>query len=200
MTNLADTAAILLAAGAARRFGANKLAQNFAGEALGLRAARTLAGIGFGHCIAVVADEAVDYRPLGFAIVSNQAGAPLGSSIAAGVAAAAREGCTACLIALADMPLVPAAHFEALLAAHDGAVTATLLGGRPMVPALFDQSRFAALMALSGDRGAQSLLLDARGVPARREWLADVDTPADLARLSSPDGITRAGNGPAAER
>ena len=182
MADVKRMAAVLLAAGSARRFGGGKLAQPFDGEPLGLRAARTLAGVGFGRLVAVVADDSVDYARAGFQTVRNAPGSPMSSSLRLGIAACAEW--EACLVALADMPLVPAAHFAALAAAHEGAVTATLLDGEPVVPAVFGAAEFGRLMALEGDHGAQRLLGRAKGVAAEAEWLADVDTPEDLARLA----------------
>ena len=58
------------------------------------------------------------------------------------------------------------------------------------VPALFDQSHFAELLALEGAMGAKQVLL--RHAPNLQSvsfagGIIDVDTPADYARLSSSD-------------
>ena len=89
----------------------------------------------------------------------------------------------ACLIALADMPLVPPAHFKALAeAANAGpaSLVATNLAGRGRVPALFGRSHFDALQALEGDRGAAGFLRGASNVDCDPALLADFDRPEDF--------------------
>lgn len=182
----ARVTAILLAAGRSERFGANKLVQPLAGAQLVQHAARTLSAIRFAKRIAVVSDPSLELDGFGFSSAWVPKGKLLSVSIAAGVAAALQSDCDACLIALGDMPLVPAAHFVALLDRHEGDVTATLDpdGDVRTVPAIFSRTWFSALQSLSGDRGASGLLSRAALVEAEHGWLEDIDTPADLSRLS----------------
>lgn len=185
-------AAILLAAGSSTRFGAaNKLAAPLGGVPLALHAATTLASIPFARRIVVCADPLpVDWAPLGFEAVCATGERRLSASIAAGIAALRASDCTACLIALADMPFVPRVHFEAL-AVRDEPVVATGAGGRGMVPALFGRESWDALASLSGDEGARTLLRGAPRVEAATDWLIDIDTAADLAAASAPPPAER---------
>jgi molybdenum cofactor cytidylyltransferase len=147
-----------------------------------------LAGMPFAAHIAVTGPSAVDLAAFGFDCRRAPGDAPMSVSLKLGIAAAAESDCDACLIALADMPLVPEAHIRALLAAHEGALTATLSGEMRMVPALIARSAFPLIAALSGDQGARALLRDAPGVAAPPAWLVDIDTPADAARSSVQPG------------
>lgn len=184
--------AILLAAGASTRFGAaNKLAAPLGGVPMALHAASTLSAIPFARRIVVCADPLpLDWPSLGFEAVHIEGERRLSASIAAGIAALRVSDCTACLIALADMPFVPRAHFEALVARSEP-VVATGAGGRAMVPALFGRESWDALASLSGDEGARTLLRDAPRVEAAADWLIDIDTAADLAAASAPPPAQR---------
>jgi molybdenum cofactor cytidylyltransferase len=174
---------ILLAAGRSTRFGADKLRQPLAGRPIAHHAAHTLSRIPFAQRIAVVRSADLDLASFGFVTVSVEQGAPISASIARGVAAADEGGCDACLIALADMPIVPERHFRALLGSHVGAVTATISGNLRSVPAVFARTMFPELRGLSGDRGAAGLLAGAATVAAEAAWMRDVDTIEDLEKL-----------------
>lgn len=176
--------AILLAAGRSERFGGDKLSQPLAGWPLVHHAARTLSQIGFGERIAVVGSTDLDIARFGFRLVESGDNAPMSMSIKRGVTAALESDCDACLIALADMPLVPESHFRTLLDAHGGSITATVCDGVRTVPAVFSRDTFPLLNALTGDRGAVSLLSAASAVPAKAAWMQDVDTREDLDRLN----------------
>lgn len=181
-------AVVLLAAGRSERFGGDKLAATFHGRPLGEHAAAMLAGIPFAAHIAVTGPSAVDFAALGFECRRAPADAPMSVSLKLGIAAAVESDCDACLIALADMPLVPEAHIRALLAAHEAALTATLSGETRMVPAVIGRSAFPLIAALSGDQGARALLREAPGVAVPPAWLVDIDTPGDVARSSDQPG------------
>ena len=184
MAALERTAAILLAAGLSRRFGpGDKLLCDHHGRPLVDHAAATLAGLPFARHIAVIRAHAPDLRALlearGFTIVENDAPETgMARSLALGIAAAGNA--EAVLIALGDMPAVPAAHLAALCArlSADAPIAATLGPSRPMVPAAFLASIFPRLLALSGDRGAQELLADAPTVAIDPACLFDVDRVA----------------------
>lgn len=179
---------VLLAAGRGERFGGDKLAAPFRGRRLGEHAAAMLASLPFAAHIAVTGPSVVDLAALGFDCRRAPGDAPMSTSLKLGIAAAAATDCDACLIALADMPLVPVAHIAALLAAHEGALTATLSGETRMVPALITRSAFPLIAGLTGDQGARALLRQAPGVAAPPAWLVDIDTPGDVARSSDQPG------------
>ncbi|KTE38412.1 MULTISPECIES: nucleotidyltransferase family protein [unclassified Sphingopyxis] len=189
MIDARDIAAILLAAGGSRRFGADdKLLAPLAGEPLALHAARRIVELAPGRRIAVCRDGdgqlARRLAALDFEIVVNPAPeAGLSQSLACGIAEAARGSETAALIALADMPFVGVAHLRRLLARFDAAdapVVASTDGSTAMPPALFARSLFGALQEGKGDRGAKTLLADAALVAAGDGELADIDRPEDL--------------------
>lgn len=176
---------ILLAAGRSSRFGSeDKLAQEWRGKPLVRHASDVLARLPFAAHLAVVSDTFVHPLPEVFGLVKNSAPERgLSRSIRLGVAELARFDLDACLIALADMPLVPPAHFRALAEAADAdcaCLVATSLGGKGQVPALFGRSHFDALQSLKGDRGASSLLKAARKVECQPNYLVDFDRPADF--------------------
>lgn len=181
-------AVVLLAAGRSARFGGDKLAAPFRGRPLGTHAAAMLAAIPFAAHIAVTGPSVVDLAALGFDCRAAPPDAPMSLSLKIGIAAAEATGCDACLIALADMPMVPAAHIHALLAAHDGALTATLSDEVRMVPAVIARAAFPLVATLSGDQGARALLREALGVAAPPAWLVDIDTPGDAARNNVQPG------------
>lgn len=175
-------AAVLLAAGRSTRFGAaDKIAAELDGLPLGLHAARTIAGLPLALRYVVTGAAPRDYP--GFEIVPNdRPEAGLSRSIALGVASARAAGAQAMLIALADMPYVPAAHFRRLIERADGpaALVASTDGGHRTSPAVFGADWFDDLAALSGDRGARDLLQRGSAVSAAPGDLLDVDTPDDL--------------------
>lgn len=174
---------VLLAAGSARRFGADKLAQDLAGQPVAWYAAQRLAALPFAGRIAVCSAETPPLAQFGTCEVRlDPPGAPMSRSIALGVAAADAAGARAVLLALADMPLVPTTHFRALVEAFDGTPLATLAGQAAMPPALFSRSDFASLQQLTGDRGARDLIAQAATLPLDPLLALDIDTPADLVR------------------
>jgi len=176
-------ALVLLAAGRASRFGADKLAQDLAGRPVAHHAAQRLATMGFAARIAVCSPATPPLGALGYRIVPLEPeGAPMSRSIALGVAAAEQLGARAVLLALADMPLVPAAHYTALVEDFEGIPLATLAGAATMPPAMFGRAHFAALQRLTGDRGARDLIARANTVPLDPLLALDIDTPSDLIR------------------
>lgn len=171
------TALVLLAAGRGTRFGGGKLHAPLAGKPLARHVADRLGSLPFSRLIAVCSNATPDLP--GFEMVMlTPADGPLSRSIATGIAALRDD--TSVLIALADMPLVPSAHFLALLAAFDGNVVASGVGTLAMVPAVFDARHFAALQNLTGDRGAGALLRTAPRIALDPALALDVDKPDDL--------------------
>ncbi|MBS7669453.1 nucleotidyltransferase family protein [Croceicoccus gelatinilyticus] len=186
MTDPSEIACILLAAGEGRRFGGGKLLAPLDDRPLGLHAADMLKAIPFGAHVAVAGPHAPDFAAAGFEVVTPEATVPaLSASIAEGVGAIAGRGFAGVLIALADMPHVPAAHLHTLIAKFEGEPVATLVDGRPQPPALFGARHFVELCGLSGDRGAQALLRHAQTVELSPAEAFDVDTQADLENLKS---------------
>ena len=180
-----EVAIVLLAAGNARRFGADKLMADFEGAPLGARAAHELVSVAAAAHFAVCQPDAIiaaHYKRLGFDIVDNtNPGVGLSGSLHLAVEAALRTNAQALLIALADMPFVQAAHVEALIAACTDNVVASFDGHQPMPPAIFPRSHWPDLLATVGDAGARHILAHAEKIAAPAGTLCDIDTPDDLA-------------------
>lgn len=189
-------AAVVLAAGFGRRFGAgNKLHQQLAGRPLLCHSLAPLSAVGLAEVIVVHAPEDALAGELaqsfGFRALANPARAQgLGKSLASGVAALSQD-ITAVLVVLGDMPRIPAAAHRAVVAAFTGDETeiwVPTFEARAGHPVLFGRAHFAALAALNADEGARSVLA-ARPAAVRRLALAepgillDVDTPAGLQAL-----------------
>lgn len=182
-------AVVLLAAGRSRRFGGNKLAALLHDSPVIDHAARTLGGLGFRHALVVAAAETPDIGNFGFRTVPIAAAeAPLSASLARGVDAAAELGASSVLVALADMPFVPVAHYHEMFDAFaDGADrVATGVGDIVQPPAIFGGAHFDGLRRLSGDTGARALLEGSRTVMLDPDAARDIDTASDLARLNRP--------------
>ena len=192
MDPTAHIAAILLAAGSSRRFGADKQSALVAGEPLLLRSARLLLEAGFAEPIVVLGERAQEHRALlaglPVRILENpEPAAGMASSLVLALEtldpAIAVE---AALVTVCDQPAVTAAHLRALVAAwRSGAgIVASAYGDTQGVPALFPARYFAELRGLRGDRGAGPLLAryaDVVTIPLPGGEV-DIDTPADLAR------------------
>jgi CTP:molybdopterin cytidylyltransferase MocA len=185
-----QVAIVVLAAGNARRFGADKLMADLDGAPLGTRAARNLAGIDAAAHFAVCQPEAAiapHYAELGYFIVENpNANLGLSSSLHLAVGAAAKIKAQALLIALADMPFIISAHIDALIAACDDDIIASADGDQSMPPAIFPRATWPLLLATKGDAGARIILSQARNLAAPMGSLRDIDTPDDLAASKSP--------------
>lgn len=109
----------------------------------------------------------------------------MGHTIAAGVGAS-QEAC-AWLIVLADMPWVSAALMQSLCAAfeHQQQIIIPSYQGQRGHPVLFGAAWRRQLMALTGDRGAKSILDANPACVSELDWpdssiLRDVDVVADL--------------------
>ena len=189
----APLAALLLAAGSARRFGSDKLLAPLAdGTPVALAAARAIqAGMPPGAAlVAVIRPEQTTLakllRAAGWQVVqSPQAALGMGHSLAAGVEASREAG--GWLIALADMPFIQPQSIAA--------VAAALASGAPLAASCYLSQRghpvgFGAayreeLLALDGDAGARHLIQRDRAQLRTLEVddpgvLLDVDTPEDL--------------------
>ena len=179
-------ALVLLAGGQSSRFGGAKLIAQLAGQPVACHAATMLAALPFAHRFAVIGPDVPDLAALGYtAIALDPPSAPQARSVALGVAAAQAAGARAVLIALADMPLVPADHIRALVAGFDGDCIGTNAGGVTMPPTIFGSPHFAALTRLTGDRGGAMRLAGAPLVALDPALALDIDRPEDLARAAA---------------
>jgi molybdenum cofactor cytidylyltransferase len=205
---------ILLAAGRGVRFGGDKLLARLGaepgnasagpsgspgpcsnaradldGECIGAAACRNLLAA-LPRVIAVVRpDDAALAAALGASgariVRCARADEGMGASIACGVASAPEAA--GWIIALADMPWVsPATNVRVAAAIAEGAPVATPFHrGERGHPVGFGRACYDALVVLSGDEGARSIIAAHRDSVARIDVddpgiLRDVDTPADL--------------------
>lgn len=187
---------IVLAAGAATRFGSPKQLARLNGlPLLHLAVGRAVAIAGQSVTV-VLGANAADLAPLlrhtGASMLINRDWTEgMGSSVRAGVAGipAAADGA---LLMLADQPAVTADDLRRLVHAWRGQpnhIVAAQYAGTAGVPAIFAREDFAALASLRGDAGARALLRRAGDrlvrVPMPSAAI-DIDTPEDLLKLQKP--------------
>jgi len=185
---------LVLAAGAATRFGSVKQLAPFRGRPLIEHPVAALQAAGLDAVVVVLgaaADAIAAGADLGDGAVVRCDDWATGQSAAlrAGVAAARERGAEAVVVALGDQPLLAPAAVERVVAAWRAggahAVRATY-GGTPGHPTLLAASTFAAIAQLRGDAGARAALDGLAVVAVACDGLgsaADVDTPDDLRRL-----------------
>jgi molybdenum cofactor cytidylyltransferase len=186
-------AAVVLAAGLARRMGRQKLLLQLQGKPVVRWSVE--------HVVSQVEDVVIVTGPDDSALRQALEGLTVrfvanprpqdgqGTSIAAGIAAL-KPWTTAALVALGDQPRMPAAVVPTLLDAlrrSGKAIVAPLYQGVQGTPVVFSSEVFAELRALKGDAGARAVVKEN---PERVELVAfdlamppDVDTPEDYAKL-----------------
>jgi CTP:molybdopterin cytidylyltransferase MocA len=187
--------AIVLAAGASRRFGSPKQLVRFEGQLLIQRviaAATELVGSAVSVVLGAHAAEITANLPPGTAsIVINRGWQEgIGSSIRLAVSRLP-GACDGVLVMLGDQPMVGSASLNRLAAAwrrQPRSIVASRYGAVTGVPAIFPRWCFSDLSALRGDQGAR-VLLSRYGDHVVRlshpEAAVDIDYPEDLLELSS---------------
>jgi molybdenum cofactor cytidylyltransferase len=192
----ASLAAVVLAAGSSRRFGAdNKLLAAIDGRPLVARVVAAIEGAGIGRVIVVTGHDrervAAALAGAGRTLVHNgDHDAGMGTSIAAGIAALG-DDVDGALIAQGDMPAVDSALIAALCRAFlahgcDRIVHPVLADGRQGNPVIWPRRLFADLARLNGDKGGKRLIEAEAGrtvgsAVAGDGAAADIDTPEQLA-------------------
>jgi molybdenum cofactor cytidylyltransferase len=188
-----DLAVVVLAAGAARRYGAAKQLAAFEGTSLVRRAA--LAALGATPNVTVITGaygEAVstELQALPLEILHNPDWAlGMGHSLACGFNALQTQRAAATLLMLADQVRIGTPQLQLLIATHrqfPHHIVAADYGEHLGPPCLFPATYYPELAALRGDRGARGLLRKhgAFVVPvALPEAAVDIDTPEDYAKL-----------------
>jgi len=191
--------AVLLAAGASRRFGGdNKLLADIGGTPLVRHVAEQLLISRVAGVIVVTGFEGDKVREalagLDIQLVENTAYAEgLASSLRCGVAALPK-GVAGAMIVLADMPGITAALVDLLIGAFEQEACAKILfpareSGEQGNPVIWPSQFFKEIQSLEGDTGAKSLIAvhaqHAIGVRVEDEHaLHDIDVPGDLAKLT----------------
>lgn len=187
---------VLLAAGASRRFGGEKLLAPMGDSCVGILSARALRPA-VDRAVAVVRPEDETLTRLleveGFeALPFAGAARGMGASLAFGVAAA--KDADGWLLGLADMPFLRAATVARVaegLRLGSCPIVAPSFEGRRGHPVGFRRDLLPELLVLDGDRGARSLLADHIAEVSILECddegvLLDVDSKGDL-RAGQPE-------------
>lgn len=190
-------AAVVLAAGLARRMGSNKLLAPIDGVPMVARAVDAALASQAGPVIVVTGNEperlkaALAGRDVTF-VHNPDFAEGLSASVKRGIAAVPAE-CDGALICLGDMPRVAAADLNRLIAAFNPvegrAICVPVRDGKRGNPVLWARRFFSEMQALAGDVGAKHLIgahgevvtevpMDSDGV------LIDIDTPHALAGLA----------------
>lgn len=187
--------AILLAAGAAKRFGSDKLRHALPHDVpIAIQAARNLKAVFGNEVLAVIRPDAQELAGL-FAregckvTVCEQAAQGMGASLACGVRAADAAGTAdGYLVALGDMPFIRASTIAAVRDALAGgaALAAPYFRARRGHPVGISGRFRAELEGLQGDEGAKQLLAahadELVKIPVGDPGaVRDIDNPGDLA-------------------
>ena len=183
---MASVAFVVLAAGAARRFGGRKLDADLNGKALGQWATDAVEEAGATDRFIVVNPDPPDFARLlkGWHLIANaEYEQGIGTSIRTAIHAV--RNYDRVVISLADMPFVEASELMRLGEESD-AIFTRQADGKPGVPAAFPKALFDRLLELPDDRGAAAIAngIRSRTLDAGSEAnLLDVDTPGDLADI-----------------
>lgn len=187
-------AAVLLAAGAARRFGGPKLVQEVYGKPVVRWSAESLLGAPIDEVFVVVPSEHAALRraladlEVQF-VVNEKSDDGIASSLICGVDALS-AGTEAVLVTLADEPMVGRDGLRRVVEryrAGGASIVVPIYNGTRGHPVLFDRSIFAELRAVTGDQGARAVTdRDPKRVALVNlevDKPIDVDTPGDLERI-----------------
>lgn len=189
---------LVLAAGAARRFGSAKQLVRINGEPLLHRAVARASEMAGGAVTVVLGAHAAELTPLlkhspASVIINRQWEEGLASSLRAGVAQLP-PGTEAVMITLADQAAITTHDLRRLVAGwrrQPDLLVAASYEGRMGVPAIFPSSCFGDLLALRGDEGARLVLRRMSDrclrIPMPNASI-DIDTPEDLLKLPSGAG------------
>jgi molybdenum cofactor cytidylyltransferase len=189
-------AALVLAAGQARRMGSNKLVAGLGGKPLVRHAVEAALASQAAGVTVVSGHEperlAEALAGSGAAVVHNPDYASgLSTSLRRGLAALPRD-IDGAVVLLGDMPRISAAVIDRLIAAFNPlegrALCVPTWQGKRGNPLLFARRYFAEVQAIEGDQGARLLLSEHTDAVAEVAMtddavLTDVDTPEALAAL-----------------
>jgi molybdenum cofactor cytidylyltransferase len=193
-----DIGAIILAAGGATRFGGAKQLVKFRGETLVRRSLRAATEGGCAPVAVVVGDfgslvKAELAEAPGCVVENPEWRRGIGTSIRCGLRflLGSRPELDVAIVLACDQPFVEGGTVAALIAERrrsGKAIVASHYANTLGIPALFDRSCFAALLALPDDSGAKAVVHSQREEVASVEFekgAIDIDTLADFERLTS---------------
>jgi CTP:molybdopterin cytidylyltransferase MocA len=190
---------LVLAAGAATRFGAPKQLAELDGIPLLEHSLRTMTVSSVGRVVVVLGSNADEIT----AAVNFHGAEPLfcprweeGQSASLAYGLAELASCEAVVVTLGDQPRTSPDAIRRVIAARNGAaaVRATY-GGNPGHPVLLEHDLFGALRNVTGDKGARNLLMSVQVLDVPCDDLGggeDVDTPAELDALRAGGPVTGA--------
>ena len=180
---------VLLASGLARRFGRNKLLEEFGGKTLAERTLDAIPGDLFSKIVTVTAYDEIEAmaRARGFCTLRNtQPQRGIGSTIKLGVAL--MEGTDACMICVCDQPYISENTLRRMIANYSGGIVAVAFGKQRGNPVLFPGDLYGELLAIEDGRSGSSVIerhgdmLTLFNTGSKRE-LMDVDFVDDIDRF-----------------
>ncbi|MGI9260848.1 MAG: nucleotidyltransferase family protein [Woeseiaceae bacterium] len=182
--------AIVLAAGRSLRFGSTKQLAPYSGRPLVARAMSEAESVCGRHSVLVAGNEwrnvsAACEQLQGFLVVNTAFRDGLSTSIRAGIASVAGAA-DAVLLMLGDQPLITGAHLQALVdrwRESPESIVASAYAETLGPPVIFPRYCYPELAALSGDRGAKSVINANIDKVVRVDCAAaavDIDRPEDL--------------------
>ena len=183
---MARIGCVILAAGASRRFGGDKLMAPLQGQPVLSHVLRALPMEAFERTVCVVSSAGTQAlcQACGVPCVRYDGGA---KSDTLRLGLSRMLDLDGCLFVQGDQPLLRAGSVRHLMAAFDAQTACRLAwGDQASSPVLFPRAQFGELMALTGERGGASILRSraVRFVQAEHPLeLLDCDTPQALARL-----------------
>jgi molybdenum cofactor cytidylyltransferase len=182
---------LVLAAGAATRFGSQKQLAELDGRPLLEHAVRAMTASPVGRVVVVVgagAEEVLARVDLhgADAVVCERWAEGQSASLACGLAEL--SGCDAVVVTLGDQPLVSADAIRRVIAGRREGVAAVraTYDGLPGHPVLLERRLFERMRDVTGDHGARNLLMSTHTREIPCDDLGggqDVDTPAQLDAL-----------------
>lgn len=190
---LQDVYAIILAAGASRRFGSPKQLADWQDRTLIQHAVQVAQSVFGNHVIVMIGAhldrvEAALMRYTVKVVLNSQWSEGIAASIRAGIKAVPGTA-RAAMVMLCDQPLVTSASLQQLTDTwqqHPDTIVASEYDGTRGAPALFPAASFSDLMKLEGDRGAKHLLNNPQSnvrTVCLPEAATDIDTTEDFEQL-----------------
>ncbi|BFH73629.1 nucleotidyltransferase family protein [Sulfurisphaera javensis] len=181
--------AVILAAGEAKRFGKNKLIQQFLGKPILIR---VIEAVNFLDRVVIVGKYANELLPLlENEIVIYNPKWMLGISESIKLGVRFFQDYDGILILLGDMPLLTKETIQKIISSFKESCSAVIpvyqnARGNPV---LISKKLYGDLMSLSGDIGAREILKkrnDVCLIECGKEVIIDVDTESDLISLQQP--------------
>jgi nicotine blue oxidoreductase len=198
---ITKVAGVLLAAGAGSRLGQPKALVSLDGQTLAERGTGLLRAGGADPVLLVAGAVPVELDNVR-TVFNPDWRTGMGSSLRAALRALAGTAAGAVVIALADQPLVGPEAVARLIAAYRAGATVAVAAyeGKPRNPVLLAREHWPEVIeTATGDQGARAFLrahqdlvtLVECGDTGRPD---DIDTQADLDRISRPDDVRRPGS------